>query len=217
MSQKPQKTEEHQLTSSRSLKPKRKPPLRYTFDHLAIVLDEETYGALRKSLPIPKGRVAFESHYVGNPHDGMETFVIQRDNVRIAFMVGRERTPGAISQISRYLIRYGNMKLQHIALRVNDIERAVNEWDSAGHQFLTRTADGRPAILKSVDARGVVYQSFTMPVANGLFFEIKEVCKTEKTFADFQEFRADNIEGLWGAVERELSKDAEKFWQYTLF
>lgn len=195
----------------------RKPPLRYSFDHLAIVLDEDTYRALRQSLPIPKARIAYESPYVGNYHDGMETFVVQRDNVRIAFMVGRERTPGAISQISRYQIRYGNMKLQHIALRTNDIERAVKEWHNAGHAFLTRDKGGKPAILKSVDARGVVYQSFTMPVASGLFIELKEVCKKEKTFAEFQEFRDDNIEGLWGAVERELSDDPEKFWQYTLF
>ncbi len=195
----------------------KKPPLRYTFDHLAIVLDENTYAALRKNLPIPHAHIAYETPYVGNVNDGMETFVLERDDVRIAFMVGRERGRGALSQITRYCIRYGNMKLQHIALRTNDIEQAVMEWEKAGHQFLTRTREGKPAILKSIDEWGVVYQSFTMPVASGLFFELKEVCKKEKRFANFQEFRSDNIEGLWGAVERELYEDSEKFWQYTLF
>ncbi len=207
------------IAPRRDTQPKRtrKPPLRYAFDHLAIVLDEQTYRALRLRLPIPKARVAYETPYVGNDADGMETFVLQRDDVRIAFMVGREKAAGAVSQITRYQIRYGNMKLQHIALRTNNIERAVREWERDGHRFLTRSADGKPAILKSVDERGVVYQCFTMPIADGLFFELKEVCKKERTLVGFQEFRDDNIEGLWGAVEREIHDGEDRFWQYTLF
>ena len=202
---------------SRRKKSVRKRPLHYAFDHLAIVLDEKTYRTFRAQLPIPKAHIAYETAYVGNETDGMETFVLQRGDVRIAFMLGKERAEGAVSQITRYLIRYGNTKLQHIALRTNDIERAVKEWESCGHQFLTRTRDGKPAILKSIDKQGVVYQCFTMPIADGLFFELKEVCKKEKRLFDFQEFRHDNIEVLWSDVEREFRNGEEEFWQHRLF
>lgn len=179
----------------------------YVFDHLAIVVNKKTYAALRATFPFLGWKIVYETDYVGDGSTGMRTFVAKLDKVQLAIMYGVSKKDKVRSQITKYLKRYGNMKLQHIALRTNDIEGAVTAWKKKGVSFLTADKKGTPIILRSEDKKAVVFQCFTNPFADGMFFEIKMIAPLGTQLKNLQEFRDPNIEKLWSAVDRKIKKN----------
>ena len=180
------------------------------FDHVAIPVPPH--------IPLERfrdlfGRIGFHEEWyrkeIGDGKTGMETSVMTRDGVKFALMRGIDG-PGRAgnriaSQVNEYFRQFGAAP-QHIALRCDDIEQEVEQWQKAGVRFLTADENGRPQILTDEDDGDRVFQCFTYPLWGSMFFELKQIVREGQTLKKFAEFRDANVEGLWVALDRALSE-----------
>jgi 4-hydroxyphenylpyruvate dioxygenase-like putative hemolysin len=92
------------------------------------------------------------------------------------------------SQITDFVRKHGE-GVQHIALRVTDLNHTVSVLKSRGLEFIT-------PILEDKDDKGTLLQIFSKPVWGGMFFEFiqRNGCET---------FGLGNVQILYEAVERE--------------
>jgi 4-hydroxyphenylpyruvate dioxygenase-like putative hemolysin len=117
-------------------------------------------------------------------HSGMISTVMKTGDIKLALNEGT--TPD--SQISEFVAKHGE-GVQHVALRVKNLEHTVALLKQRGLEFIT-------PILQDKDDKGTLFQIFSKPVWGGLFFEFiqRDGCET---------FGQGNVQTLYEAVERE--------------
>jgi 4-hydroxyphenylpyruvate dioxygenase-like putative hemolysin len=113
---------------------------------------------------------------------GMISTVMKTGDIKLAINQGTNDS----SQITEFVRNHGE-GVQHIALRVKDLQHAVQLLSERGLTFLT-------PILEDHDDKGKLYQIFTQPIWGSMFFEFiqREGCET---------FGLGNVQTLYEAVE----------------
>lgn len=118
--------------------------------------------------------------------------------VSIALIAGIDRTEK--SQVTKFVERFGDHSFQHIAIRVNEIEKFVELAQKSGYRFLS-------GIHEREDQFGPVKQVFackfdpTLPADEAPFYEFVERPQEGETFKSGDSFSDD--------FARELYKDVE--------
>jgi hypothetical protein len=189
------------------------------FDHAAIVMGAND-ASLQKAERLFKILGFGEKIYdrgeqgVGNDETKMKTSVVKRDNVKFALMEGidgqdKDGQP-VCSQITEYFRRFG-VCVQHIAIRCNNLKSLTDELFANGIKFITENEDGTPRLLTDRDEEGRdVLQCFTYPIDKTFFFEFKQVIDKTKSSKHLEEFRDQNVEGLWASIDKKV-KDGTLF------
>lgn len=179
------------------------------FDHLAIPVKHlDQSMALFKLLGFKK---EWYRPRIGSSETAMKTAVMTRGRVKFALMEGIDSSPDAkgkriVSQVTEYYRRFG-MFPQHIALRCDNLENLVQEWHRKGVRFLTEDQNQKPRILKDIDGGIHILQCFTYPINGGWFLELKQILRARsKPHEKFEEFRDENVEGLWKSLDKALKE-----------
>lgn len=136
---------------------------------------------------------------VGTERSSMDTIVVQRNNIRIALMQGRDKS--GKSQITEFVERFGP-GIQHVALEVDDIEMVCKEWEAHGVRFSGPVKEGR-------DGFGPLRQRFTYPLfpGSGIFLELtqrRQGKEQSKTFVK------STVEALYQDIERDQTQGLEQ-------
>jgi methylmalonyl-CoA/ethylmalonyl-CoA epimerase len=136
---------------------------------------------------------------VGSDRSSMDTIVVQRNNIRIALMQGRDKT--GKSQITEFVERFGP-GIQHVALEVDDIETVCRDWEAHGVKFSGPVKEGR-------DGFGPLRQRFTYPLfpGSGIFLELtqrRQGHEQSKTFVK------STVEALYQDIERDQTQGVEQ-------
>ena len=136
---------------------------------------------------------------VGSERSSMDTIVVQRDNVKIALMQGRDKE--GKSQITEFVERFGP-GIQHVALEVDDIEAVCREWESHGVKFSGPLKEGR-------DGLGPLRQRFTYPLfpGSGIFFELTQ---RRHGLEESKTFVKGTVESLYKDIERDQTLGIEQ-------
>ena len=136
--------------------------------------------------------VIWSAQDVGSDKSSMDTVVVQRGDVRVALMRGRDKTMK--SQINEFIEKYGQ-GVQHFALEVDDIDAVCHEWEALGVQFSGPVKEGR-------DGFGPLKQRFTYPLfpVSGLFIEL---IQREHGGEKAKTFVRSTVESLYRDIERE--------------
>ena len=136
---------------------------------------------------------------VGSSRSSMDTIVVQRDNIRIALMQGRDKQ--GKSQITEFVERFGP-GIQHIALEVDDIDMVCKDWEAHGVEFNGPVKEGR-------DGFGPLRQRFTYPLfpGSGVFLELTQRRHGEE---ESKTFVRGTVESLYQDIERDQTKGVEK-------
>jgi methylmalonyl-CoA/ethylmalonyl-CoA epimerase len=156
--------------------------------------------------------VIWSAQDVGSDKSSMDTIVVQRGNVKVALMQGRDKS--VQSQINEFIEEYGQ-GVQHIALEVDDIEAVCREWEAHGVRFSGPLKEGR-------DGFGPLKQRFTYPLFSGcgVFLELTQRQhggERSKTFvrntveALYQDIERDQIQGVKRTIidyDKLLSEDS---------
>ena len=118
---------------------------------------------------------------------GMISTVMKVGDIKFALNEGTN----VDSQITQFVQKHGE-GVQHIALRVKNLEHTVALLKQRGLEFIT-------PILRDTDDKGELFQIFSKPVWGGMFFEFiqREGCET---------FGLGNVQTLYEAVEQEQMK-----------
>jgi len=143
--------------------------------------------------------VIWSARDVGTEQSSMDTVVVQRGNVKIALMQGRDKTMK--SQITEFVEKYGE-GVQHFALEVDDIEAACHEWEAHGVKFSGSVKEGR-------DGFGPLKQRFTLPLfpGSGLFIELTQRVHGEEKAKTFVR---STVESLYKEIERDQAAAIER-------
>lgn len=148
--------------------------------------------------------VLWSARDVGSDKSSMDTIVVQRGEVRVALMQGRDKT--VKSQINEFIEKYGP-GVQHVALEVDDIEAVCREWEARGVKFSGPLKEGR-------DGFGPLKQRFTYPLfpGSGVFLELTQrVHGTEKS----RTFVRGTVEALYKDIERDqIAKNEQMIIDY---
>lgn len=136
--------------------------------------------------------VIWSARDVGSDKSSMDTVVVQRGEVRVALMRGRDKAMK--SQINEFIEKYGQ-GVQHFALEVDDIDAVCREWEALGVQFSGPVKEGR-------DGFGPLKQRFTYPLfpVSGLFIEL---IQREHGGEKAKTFVRSTVESLYRDIERE--------------
>lgn len=136
---------------------------------------------------------------VGTPRSSMDTIVVQRDDIKVALMQGRDKT--GKSQITEFVEQYGP-GVQHVALEVDNIEEVCREWEAQGVKFSGPIKDGR-------DGFGPLRQRFTYPLfpGSGLFIELTQRRHGEDRARTFV---MGTVESLYRDIERDQTQGMAK-------
>jgi methylmalonyl-CoA/ethylmalonyl-CoA epimerase len=136
--------------------------------------------------------VLWSAQDVGTRQSSMDTVVVQRGNVKVALMQGRDKA--VPSQISEFIEKFGQ-GVQHVAIEVDDIEAVCREWEGKGVRFSGPLKEGR-------DGFGPLRQRFTYPLFpdGGIFLEL-----TQRQQGDEQShtFVLATVEALYRDIERD--------------
>jgi methylmalonyl-CoA/ethylmalonyl-CoA epimerase len=143
--------------------------------------------------------VIWSAQDVGTRQSSMDTVVVQRGNVKVALMQGRDKA--VPSQISEFIGKYGQ-GVQHVAIEVDDIEAVCREWEVRGVRFSGPLKEGR-------DGFGPLKQRFTYPLfpGSGVFLEL-----TQRQHGQEQSktFVRSTVEALYKDIERDQLQGAEQ-------
>lgn len=185
----------------------------FRFDHIAVPVGDKK-GDLEKFSQVFK-LLGFKQEWyrkrIGNKETAMKTAVMTRGDVKFALMEGidgkNSKGKKIISQVNEYYRRFG-IAPQHIAIRCANLKKLVGEWHKKGVRFLTEDDKGYPAILRDEDEEGrLVLQCFTYPINKSWFFELKQiVAKKDHKLRGLEEFRDDNVRGLWASLNKALKE-----------
>lgn len=136
---------------------------------------------------------------VGSDRSSMDTIVVQRDNVKIALMQGRDKM--GKSQITEFVERFGP-GIQHVALEVDDIDAVSREWEELGVRFSGPVKEGR-------DGFGPLRQRFTYPLfpGSGIFLELTQRRRGQE---ESKTFVKGTVESLYKDIERDQTKGVEQ-------
>jgi methylmalonyl-CoA/ethylmalonyl-CoA epimerase len=143
--------------------------------------------------------VIWSAQDVGSDTSSMDTVVIQRGNVKIALMQGRDKIRK--SQISEFIEQYGQ-GVQHFALEVDDIDAVCREWEAHGVKFSGSVKEGR-------DGFGPLKQRFTYPLfpGSGMFIELTQRRHGDETAKTFVR---STVESLYKDIERDQASGIEQ-------
>lgn len=131
---------------------------------------------------------------VGTDKSSMDTIVVQRGNVKVALMQGRDKLEK--SQITDFVERYGP-GIQHVAIEVDDIEAVCKEWEAQGVKFSGPLKEGR-------DGFGPLKQRFTFPLfpGSGVFFELTQRQHGEEKSKTF-------VRGIVESLYKDIERDQD--------
>lgn len=131
---------------------------------------------------------------VGTDKSSMDTVVVQRGNVKVALMQGRDKQEK--SQITDFVERYGP-GIQHVAIEVDDIEAVCKEWEAQGVKFSGPLKEGR-------DGFGPLKQRFTFPLfpGSGVFFELTQRQHGEEKSKTF-------VRGIVESLYKDIERDQD--------
>jgi 4-hydroxyphenylpyruvate dioxygenase-like putative hemolysin len=118
---------------------------------------------------------------------GMISTVMKTGDIKFALNEGTNEE----SQIKDFVRKHGE-GVQHVAIRVQDLHKAVDILKRRGLEFMT-------PVLEDRDDKGTLLQIFSKPVWGGMFFEFiqRNGCET---------FGLGNVQTLYEAVEVEQHK-----------
>jgi 4-hydroxyphenylpyruvate dioxygenase len=151
-------------------------------DHITMCVD-----SLKNSVDFCKtvlGMTEFAYFAPNTNASGMISTVMKIGDIKFALNEGTNED----SQITEFVRRHGE-GVQHIAIRVKDLHKAVELLKERGLEFIT-------PILEDTDKDGKMYQIFSKPVWGGMFFEFIQREGSES-------FGLGNVQTLYEAVERE--------------
>ena len=135
---------------------------------------------------------------VGSARSSMDTIVVQKENVKIALMQGRDKN--GKSQITEFVEKFGP-GIQHVALEVDDIEAVCREWESKGVHFSGPVKEGR-------DGFGPLKQRFTYPLfpGSGIFIELTQRRQGQE---ESKTFVKSTVESLYQDIERDQTQGVD--------
>lgn len=166
-------------------------------DHLAIaVRDLDKTVAIFEAMGFKK---KWHRDRIGDEQSAMKTTVMKWGDAEFALMEPLDGK-GQRSQISEFLLRYGDGILQHPAIEVRDLRKVVVRLEKNGFKFLT-------PILLAEDKAGKLLQIFTYPLSPGgkPFFELNQrIIGGKSTLA--RTFADKNVKGLWQYVAEAINK-----------
>ena len=169
-------------------------PKRFTIlgiDHLAIAVENlEWWEALWQMIGLEP---IYRASKIGTSRSNMDTVALRRDDLRIALVKGND---GEVpSQVSAYAGTHGDGMVQHIAIRVDDLDAAYEELAENGMHF-------SGPIKESSDGFGPLRQVFTQPAYPGGPF-IEWIQRKVEGEGESLGFSDETVRGLYEDVEAE--------------
>jgi methylmalonyl-CoA/ethylmalonyl-CoA epimerase len=158
-------------------------------DHLALaVFNLGHWGGIFKALGLEQ---IYEAMAIGTERSSMDTIALRLGELRIALVKGND---GEVpSQVSLYARAHGDGIVQHMAIRVDDLDAAVADLTARGVRFSGAIKDSR-------DGFGPMRQIFTEPVYPGGPF-IEWIQRKVGDESEAQGFSDDTVRSLYVDVE----------------
>jgi 4-hydroxyphenylpyruvate dioxygenase-like putative hemolysin len=151
-------------------------------DHVTLCVN-----SLKESSDFCKNVLGMEEFAYFSPNtnvSGMISTVMKTGDIKFALNEGTNED----SQITDFVRKHGE-GVQHIAIRVKDLNKTVELLRQRGLEFIT-------PVLEDRDEKGTLLQIFSKPVWGGMFFEFIQRNGCEG-------FGLGNVQTLYEAVEEQ--------------